>query len=63
MITAVGPTLTVGKVLTVTVVEAVEIHPFAPVTVTLYVPLAAVVAVGIDGFCKEELNPFGPVQL
>jgi hypothetical protein len=27
------------------------------------VPLAAVVAFGIDGFCRVELNPFGPVQL
>lgn len=32
------------------------------VTVTLYVPLAAVVAALIDGFCEASVNPFGPVQ-
>ena len=40
MITAVGLTITVGKVLTVTVVDAIAVHPFAPVTVTVYVVVA-----------------------
>ena len=44
------------------VVAAVDVHP-PTVTVTLYVPVAAVVAFAIDGFCKLELNAFGPVQL
>jgi hypothetical protein len=38
------------------------VHPLT-VTVTLYVPLMAIVAFAIVGFCKVELNPFGPVQL
>ena len=33
------------------------------VAVTLYVPLAATVALLIEGFCWEELNPLGPLQL
>ena len=32
------------------------------VTVTLYVPLAAVVALVMLGFCRLEMKPFGPVQ-
>lgn len=32
------------------------------VTVTEYVPLAAVVAPTILGFCVDDVNPFGPVQ-
>jgi hypothetical protein len=32
------------------------------VTFTVYVPVAAVVAFTIDGFCEEEENPFGPVH-
>ena len=41
---------------------AAEVQPLE-VTVKLYVPVAAVVAFGIDGFCNEELKPLGPVQL
>ena len=63
MITAVGLTVTVGNGFTVTAVEAAAVHPLAAVTVTLYVPLALVVAAGIDGFCCVELKPFGPLQL
>ena len=49
--------------LTVAVVVApVEVQP-ATVTVTVYEPLAAVVAPEIDGFCEPELKLFGPVQL
>lgn len=44
-----------------TVVPAALVHP-PTVTVTEYVPVAAVVAPAIDGFCTEEVKPFGPVQ-
>jgi hypothetical protein len=47
---------------TTAVVPIAEVHPFA-VTVTLYVPLMAVVAFVIDGFCTDEEKLFGPVQL
>ena len=33
------------------------------VTVTLYCPVAAVVAFVMLGFCSELVNKFGPVQL
>ena len=55
--------MAVGNGCTVTLVDAVAIHPFASVTVTVYEPEAAVVALAIDGFCRLEVNPFGPVQL
>ena len=52
-----------GFAFTVTVVvPAEEAHP-ATVAVTLYVPLSAAVTLAIEGFCCEEVNPFGPVQL
>ena len=52
-----------GVSLTVAAVEpAAEVQPLE-VTVRLYVPAAADVAFGIDGFCKEEVKPLGPVQL
>jgi hypothetical protein len=55
--------LTDGIAFTVAiVVEAGLVHPFN-VTVTEYTPVAAVVALVMDGFCREETNPFGPVQL
>jgi formaldehyde-activating enzyme involved in methanogenesis len=47
---------------TTATVPAEEVHPRI-VTVTLYVPVAAVVALAIDGFCAEELKLFGPVQV
>jgi hypothetical protein len=35
-----------------------------PVVITNeYVPAAAAVALGIVGFCKVDVNPFGPDQL
>ena len=43
--------LITGLLVTVTVVVAVAEHPFDPVTTTVYVPLAAVVAPVITGFC------------
>ena len=52
-----------GVSLTVAEVEpAAEVQPL-DVTVRLYVPVAAVVAFDIDGFCNEELKLLGPVQL
>ena len=52
----------VGIALTVTLtVETTEGQLFA-VAVKLYTPDANVVALGIVGFCKLEINPFGPVQ-
>ena len=52
-----------GVRLTVAAVEpAAEVQPLE-VTVKLYVPVAAVVAFAIDGFCNVELKPLGPVQL
>ena len=55
--------VTTGTALTVAVVvDAGLAHPFN-VTVTEYTPVAAVVALVMDGFCRAETNPFGPVQL
>jgi hypothetical protein len=51
------------KGLTVTEVLAVVVHPLASVTIKLYVPDAAVVTFNIEGFCRLEVYPFGPVQL
>src|SRR5204863_139146 len=63
----IGPLLdavgVVGIEFTVAVVDPAALVQPLTVTVTLYVPLAAVVAFVIEGFCSEELNPFGPVQL
>ena len=61
-----GPVLealgALGIGLTVTVVvPAAEVQPLT-VTVTEYVPLAAVVALVIVGFCCAEVKPFGPVH-
>jgi hypothetical protein len=44
------------------VVPAGLVHP-RTVWVTEYVPLAAVVAAAMVGFCEVDVNPFGPVQL
>jgi hypothetical protein len=47
----------------VTFVVAVELHPFPSVTVTVYIPEAAVVTLVIEGADDDEVNPLGPVQL
>jgi hypothetical protein len=53
---------TTGLAFTVAVVEAeLLVHPFT-VTVTEYVPDAAVVAEVIDGFCNDDVKPLGPVH-
>jgi uncharacterized membrane protein len=54
--------LAVGCGFTVTFTEEVLVQPLLPVTVTVYVPLAAVVAPVIVGLSMEEVNPFGPVH-
>lgn len=51
----------IGFTITV-VVPAVLVQPFT-VTVTEYVPASAAVATGIVGFCADDVNVFGPVQL
>jgi hypothetical protein len=33
------------------------------VALTEYVPVAAVVALVIEGFCEDDVKPLGPVQL
>lgn len=48
--------------MTTEVVAVGEVQPLT-VTVTVYIPLAAVVTLGILGFCRVELKLFGPVQL
>ena len=49
------------SLITTTVEPAGDVHP-PTVTVTSYVPAAARVTFGIEGFCWVEVNPFGPVQ-
>lgn len=58
------PAIIAGIGLTTAVVVAglLLLHPLT-FAVTEYVPEAAVVALIIDGFCKVEAKPFGPVQL
>ena len=61
-----GPSLLAAGVagvgLTTTlVVPAAEVQPLT-VMVTEYVPASAVVAFERDGFCKDEVKPFGPVH-
>ena len=51
-----------GVLLTVTAtVPIAEVHPFV-VTVRLYVPDIATVALVMLGFCTEETKLFGPVH-
>ena len=47
---------------TTAVVPIPDVQP-ATVTVTLYVPAIATVAAGREGFCSDEVNAEGPVQL
>lgn len=52
-----------GKGFTTTLVVAVIEQLLASVTVTEKIPEKATVAVEIVGFCKVELNEFGPDQM
>ena len=45
----------------VTFTTLVPAHPLS-VIVTVYAPVAAKVTAGIVGFCKADVNPFGPVH-
>ncbi len=57
-------TETVGVCVTeIETVPAALVHPEAEVVVAVYVPLAAVPAPGIVGFCAIEVKLFGPLQL
>jgi len=51
-----------GTGLTVTTVVDTALAQPTTVAVTEYVPLAAIVAEGIEGFCVDEVNAFGPVH-
>ena len=44
-----------------TLIDAELLQP-PPAIVTVYVPLLLAVTLGIDGFCKVEVNPLGPVH-
>src|SRR5450759_2795247 len=54
-----------GAGIGLTVAVVVPAADWQPLTVarTEYVPLAAVVALAIDGFWTADVKPFGPVQL
>ena len=52
-----------GRKVITTIVVVLIIHPLASVTVTVYVPEAAVDTFVIVGFCNAEANEFGPDQL
>ena len=52
----------VGIAFTTTVAVAVELHPAADVTVTVYVPALAACALLIVGFCKLEEKLLGPAH-
>jgi hypothetical protein len=53
-----------GVVFTTTVVVAVLMQPNVFVTVRVYVPAIAVVALADTiGLCSEDVNPLGPLQL
>ena len=50
----------IGFTVTLVVVVAL-VQPFT-VTEALYIPAFKIVAFEIEGFCNEDVNPFGPVQ-
>lgn len=54
------PAVAVGNVVTATVVVDVALQ-VPELTVTVYVPAAAALAVN-DGFCEVLVNPFGPLH-
>lgn len=51
-----------GAEVTVTLVVAVALHPFDPVTVTLYVPAIELHIPVRVGFCEADVKPEGPCQ-
>ena len=52
----------IGVELTTTIVCADDVHPFEPVTITVYVPEIAIVELFRIGLSRSEINPFGPLQ-
>ncbi len=52
----------VGKAFTTTVAVAVELHPAADVTVSVYVPALTACALLIVGFCEVEEKLLGPAH-
>ena len=57
-----GENVMLGRGFTVTLTVDVLVQPLLPVTVTVYVPLAAVVAAVMVGLRIAEVKPFGPVH-
>ena len=57
-----GSAMLIWQVLTVAVVVATVDVPPLVVAVTLYRPLAAVLAFAMAGFCCVDVNPFGPLH-
>ena len=55
-----GVAIAVGVGLTRTLIIDVSLHPFRLVTVTMYVPVPAVVMPLITGFFNVDVKPFGP---
>ena len=51
-----------GLLITTVTVPPGPVQPFT-VAVTVYIPAAAAVTLGIEGFCSDEEKLFGPVQL
>ena len=59
-----GVIVATGKGFIITSVDTDgAVHPFSSVTITEYVPDAAIVTLLIDGFWRLDENPAGPVQL
>jgi len=52
-----------GVAVTLTLTEAVPVHPEGLVTVTVYVPVKLVVELGRVGFCNALEKLAGPLQL
>ena len=50
-----------GTWFTITTTEVFTVHPLPFLTVTMYVPALAKVALAIDGFCSVEVNA-GPLH-
>jgi len=55
-----GVAIAFGVGLTRTLTIDVSLHPFRLVTVTMYVPVPAVVMPLITGFFNVDIKPFGP---
>ncbi len=51
-----------GFVFTITLVVVEPVQPLMFVTRTVYVPAEKVVTPLIEGFCSNDVKPFGPVQ-